>query len=129
MRRHVMFLALRWLVRMSLNSRAGRLLAASLSGLLFGSSFPPFGLEELIWVALVPLLWALQDVLRLAAAMTKKAAISGLQMGGGKAVIIGDPGTDKTRMLLYSMGELIDSLHGKYLAADSQSVIPLLSIR
>ena len=47
----------------------------------------------------------LQDVLRLATAMTKKAAISGLPMGGGKAVIIGDPTKDKTRDLLLSMGE------------------------
>ena len=43
---------------MSLNSRAGRLLAATLTGLLFAASFPPFGLEELVWIALVPLLWA-----------------------------------------------------------------------
>ncbi len=67
---------------------------------------------------------ALQDVLRLAAAMTKKSAISGLQMGGGKAVIIGDPGTDKTRLLLRSMGEFIDSLHGKYIAAKDSGILP-----
>ena len=67
---------------------------------------------------------ALQDVLRLAAAMTKKAAISGLQMGGGKAVIIGDPGTDKTRLLLRSMGAFIDSLQGKYLAAKDSGILP-----
>ncbi len=67
---------------------------------------------------------ALQDVLRLASAMTKKAAISGLQMGGGKAVIIGDPGTDKTRLLLRSMGTFIDSLHGKYIAAKDSGILP-----
>ena len=67
---------------------------------------------------------ALQDVLRLATAMTKKAAISGLQMGGGKAVIIGDPGKDKTRSLLLSMGELIDSLHGEYIAAKDSGILP-----
>ena len=67
---------------------------------------------------------ALQDVLRLAAAMTNKAAISGLQMGGGKAVIIGDPGTDKTRSLLRSMGEFIDSLQGKYIAAKDSGILP-----
>ena len=67
---------------------------------------------------------ALQDVLRLATAMTKKAAISGLQMGGGKAVIIGDSGTDKTRSLLCSMGEFIDSLHGKYIAAKDSGILP-----
>ncbi len=67
---------------------------------------------------------ALQDVLRLAAAMTKKAAISGLRMGGGKAVIIGDPGADKTRLLLRSMGTFIDSLHGKYIAAKDSGILP-----
>jgi len=67
---------------------------------------------------------ALQDVLRLATAMTKKAAISGLQMGGGKAVIIGDPGKDKTRSLLHSMGELIDSLQGEYIAAKDSGILP-----
>ncbi len=67
---------------------------------------------------------ALQDVLRLAPAMTKKAAISELPMGGGKAVIIGDPGKDKTRSLLLSMGELIESLHGEYIAAKDSGILP-----
>ena len=67
---------------------------------------------------------ALQDVLRLAEAMTKKAAISGLQLGGGKAVIIGDPGQDKTRPLLLSMGELIESLEGKYIGAKDSGILP-----
>jgi leucine dehydrogenase len=67
---------------------------------------------------------ALQDVLRLAAAMTKKAAISGLQMGGGKAIIIGDPGTDKTQSLFRSMGEFIDALQGKYIAAKDSGILP-----
>jgi len=66
----------------------------------------------------------LQDVLRLATAMTKKAAISGLPMGGGKAVIIGDPTKDKTRDLLLSMGELIESLHGDYIAAKDSGILP-----
>ena len=44
---------------MNLSSRMARLLAATLSGLLFAASFPPFPLEELVWIALVPLLWAL----------------------------------------------------------------------
>jgi leucine dehydrogenase len=67
---------------------------------------------------------ALQDVLRLATAMTKKAAISGLPMGGGKAVIIGDPAKDKTRNLFLSMGELIESLDGTYLAAKDSGILP-----
>ena len=67
---------------------------------------------------------ALEDVLRLSSAMTKKAAVSGLPVGGGKAVIIGDPGKDKTPALLRSMGQLIDSLQGQYLAAKDSGVLP-----
>ena len=67
---------------------------------------------------------ALRDVLRLAEAMSKKAAISGLEIGGGKAVIIGDPAKDKTRSLLLSMGRLIDSLKGKYVAAKDSGILP-----
>jgi len=67
---------------------------------------------------------ALHDVLRLAGAMSKKAAISGLKIGGGKAVIIGNPATDKTRPLLLSMGRLINSLKGKYFAAKDSGILP-----
>ncbi|MDR4495128.1 MAG: Leu/Phe/Val dehydrogenase [Nitrospirales bacterium] len=67
---------------------------------------------------------ALQDALRLATAMTKKAAISGLPIGGGKAVIIGDPEKEKTRILLLSMGELIESLQGKYIGAKDSGILP-----
>ena len=66
---------------------------------------------------------AQQDVLRLAEAMSKKAAISGLQIGGGKAVIIGDPAKDKSRALLLSMGRLIQSLKGKYFAANDSGIL------
>lgn len=67
---------------------------------------------------------ALQDVLRLAPAMTAKAAISGLPLGGGKAVILGDPGKHKTRNLFLSMGEFIDSLRGTYLGAEDSGIAP-----
>jgi leucine dehydrogenase len=67
---------------------------------------------------------ALRDVLRLAEAMSKKAAISGLQIGGGKAVIIGNPAKDKTRSLFLSMGEFIESLKGKYIAAKDSGILP-----
>ncbi len=67
---------------------------------------------------------ALHDVLRLAEAMSKKAAISGLEIGGGKAVIIGNPETDKTHSLLLSMGKLIDSLKGQYIAAKDSGILP-----
>ena len=67
---------------------------------------------------------ALYDVLRLAEAMSKKAAISGLKVGGGKAVIIGNPATEKTRPLLHSMGRFIDSLKGQYIAAKDSGILP-----
>ena len=58
------------------------------------------------------------DVLRLAGAMSRKAAISGLPLGGGKAVILGDARQNKTRELLLSMGDLVESLDGAYIAAE-----------
>lgn len=59
---------------------------------------------------------ALEDALRLARGMTYKAAISGVNLGGGKSVIIGDPNTQKTEILLRAMGRFIHSLGGKYIA-------------
>lgn len=67
---------------------------------------------------------ALQDVLRLAKAMTYKAAVSGLKLGGGKAVIIGDPLRQKSKSLFLAMGDFIDSLRGKYLAAEDSGIVP-----
>lgn len=61
---------------------------------------------------------ALEDVLRLSRGMTYKSALAGLPMGGGKAVIIGNPHTDKTEELLESMGRFIDTLGGKYITAE-----------
>ena len=61
---------------------------------------------------------ALQDVLRLSRGMTFKAAISGLNLGGGKAVIIGDANTEKTEALMRKFGEYVDSLGGKYITAE-----------
>lgn len=59
---------------------------------------------------------ALTDVLRLAKGMTYKAAISGLSMGGGKAVIIGDA-SQKSPELLRRFGEFVESLQGSYVTA------------
>jgi leucine dehydrogenase len=50
--------------------------------------------------------------------MTLKAAAAGLDLGGGKAVIIGDPGTDKTERLLRAYGRTVDSLGGRYVTAE-----------
>lgn len=61
---------------------------------------------------------ALQDVLRLSRGMTYKSAITGLELGGGKAVIIGDAKTDKTDDLMRKFGEFVHSLRGRYITAE-----------
>ena len=61
---------------------------------------------------------AIHDVLRLSRGMTYKAAISGLKLGGGKAVIIGDSKIDKTEALMKKFGEFVNSLGGKYITAE-----------
>ena len=61
---------------------------------------------------------ALADVLRLSRGMTYKNAVSALPFGGGKAVIIGDPRSDKTEALLLAMGRCVDSLGGRYVTAE-----------
>ena len=61
---------------------------------------------------------ALVDVLRLSRGMTYKASISNLNIGGGKAVIIGDPNKDKSEVLLRSFGKFVHSLGGKYITAE-----------
>jgi valine dehydrogenase (NAD+) len=60
---------------------------------------------------------ALQDVLRLSRAMSYKNALAGLDHGGGKAVIIGDPVQDKTEPLLRAYGRFVQSLGGRYITA------------
>ena len=67
---------------------------------------------------------ALTDVLRLARAMTFKAACAGLPVGGGKAVIIGDPAHDKSEALLRAYGRFIDSLGGRYITACDVGTYP-----
>jgi leucine dehydrogenase len=61
---------------------------------------------------------ALKDVLRLSRGMTYKAAISGLNLGGGKAVIIGDSKKDKSEPLFRRFGRFVQSLSGKYITAE-----------
>ncbi len=60
---------------------------------------------------------AVEDVLRLARAMTYKNALAGLDHGGGKAVIIGEPSHDKTEPLLRAYGRFVQSLGGRYVTA------------
>lgn len=58
---------------------------------------------------------AVTDALRLAKGMTYKAAVSGLPFGGGKAVIIGNPNTDKTMAKFRSLGQFVQKLQGRYI--------------
>ena len=61
---------------------------------------------------------ALNDVLRLSRGMTYKSAITGLNLGGGKAVIIGDSKIDKTPEMILKFGEYVNSLSGRYITAE-----------
>ena len=61
---------------------------------------------------------ALIDVLRLSRGMTYKSAISGINLGGGKAVIIGDPTKIKSEALWRRFGKFVNSLSGRYITAE-----------
>jgi leucine dehydrogenase len=61
---------------------------------------------------------AMLDALRLARGMTYKYAAAGVDLGGGKGVIIGDPRTGKTEALLRAYGRFVDSLHGEYITGE-----------
>ncbi len=74
---------------------------------LGGTRFRPYATED----------EALRDVLRLSRGMTSKNAAAGLPFGGAKAVIIGDPRTDKTPELLRAYGRFVDELDGRYVTA------------
>jgi leucine dehydrogenase len=65
---------------------------------------------------------AVEDVLRLSKGMTYKAAVSGLNLGGGKGVIIGDPKKDKSEALFRSYGRFIESLNGRYITAEDVNI-------
>lgn len=61
---------------------------------------------------------ALWDALRLSRGMTYKAAAAGLALGGGKAVIIGDPAKDKSPELFRAFGKMVHGLDGRYITAE-----------
>lgn len=82
--------------------------STALGPALGGTRFYPFSTEE----------DALRDVLRLSRGMTYKAAAAGLDLGGGKAVIIGDPTRDRSEELLRAYGRYIESLGGRYITAE-----------
>ena len=75
---------------------------------LGGCRFYPFKTDE----------EALNDVLRLSRAMTYKASIAGLNLGGGKSVIIGDPDVDKNEYLFRAFGRFVQGLGGRYITAE-----------
>jgi valine dehydrogenase (NAD+) len=74
---------------------------------LGGTRFYPYGSDEA----------ALADVLNLSRAMAYKNALAGLDHGGGKAVIIGDPAQLKSEALLRAYGRFVQSLSGRYITA------------
>jgi len=75
---------------------------------LGGTRFYPYASED----------EGLEDVLRLARGMTYKAAAAGLDLGGGKAVIFGDPARDKSEALMRAYARHVDALGGRYLTAE-----------
>jgi leucine dehydrogenase len=65
---------------------------------------------------------AIDDVLRLSRGMTYKNAVAGLNLGGGKAVIIGDPAKDKSEVLFRAFGRFVNSLNGRYITAEDVGI-------
>ena len=65
---------------------------------------------------------ALKDVLRLSRGMTYKSAVAGLNLGGGKAVIIGDSKKIKNEALMRRFGKFVNSLAGKYITAEDVGI-------
>ena len=81
--------------------------STALGPALGGTRFYPYASEQ----------EALEDVLALSRAMAYKAACAGLDLGGGKAVIVGDPATMKSEALLRAYGRMVESLNGRYYTA------------
>ena len=81
--------------------------STALGPALGGTRFYPYSDEDA----------ALADVLNLSRAMTYKNALAGLDLGGGKAVIIGDPDQLKSEALLRAYGRFVQSLNGRYITA------------
>ncbi|MFI9721201.1 Leu/Phe/Val dehydrogenase [Streptomyces sp. NPDC052396] len=81
--------------------------STALGPALGGTRFHPYASEE----------EAVQDALNLSRGMSYKNALAGLEHGGGKAVIIGDPDEIKTEQLLLAYGRFVASLGGRYVTA------------
>jgi leucine dehydrogenase len=82
--------------------------STALGPALGGTRFYPYGSES----------EALEDVLRLSQGMSLKAAAAGLDLGGGKAIIIGDHRKLKSERLWRAYGRVVDSLQGRYITAE-----------
>ena len=67
---------------------------------------------------------ALEDALKLSRAMSYKCAVAGLELGGGKAVIIGDSRTQKTPELFEAFGRAVEQVGGRYWAAEDVGLTP-----
>src|SRR3982751_282641 len=81
--------------------------STALGPALGGTRFYPYESEDA----------ALADVLKLSRGMAYKNAVAGLDLGGGKAVIWGDPARTKSEGLLRAYGRFVESLHGRYYTA------------
>ncbi|MGW2249599.1 Glu/Leu/Phe/Val dehydrogenase dimerization domain-containing protein [Kitasatospora sp. NPDC001660] len=81
--------------------------STALGPALGGTRFFPYASEEA----------ALEDALNLSRGMSYKNALAGLDLGGGKAVIIGDPNKDKNEAMLRAYGRFVESLRGRYITA------------
>lgn len=88
--------------------------STALGPALGGTRFYPYESEE----------DALADVLALSRGMAYKSALAGLDLGGGKAVIIGDPAEDKSEALLRAYGAFVGSLGGRYITACDVGTFP-----
>ncbi len=81
--------------------------STALGPALGGTRFYPYESEDA----------ALTDALNLSRAMAYKNALAGLDLGGGKAVILGDPARGKSEALLRAYGRFVESLNGRYITA------------
>lgn len=88
--------------------------STALGPALGGTRFRPYPDEDA----------AVDDVLRLSRAMTYKNALAGLDHGGGKAVIIGDPASDKTEDRLRAYARFVEGLAGRYVTAGDMGITP-----
>jgi valine dehydrogenase (NAD+) len=88
--------------------------STALGPALGGTRFYPYASEQ----------DALEDVLNLSKGMAYKASLAGLDLGGGKAVIIGDPPKIKSEALLRAYGRFVQSLNGRYFTACDVGTFP-----